>query len=349
MSSPFMTALKSSENKSPLVTDPLKKSPINAPVVAEKPPTPSTDVDIQQVLDIGKGTGAQLVSFNKKVLEQQRFSSSGEMGEKLNALLKEAKGLDVKGGKGLKGLFGRILGWKEDLFAQFDTVEGRVNALKSELERDLRKNADSIFTLKSLREQIGTWVLSLERDITLLGNSYATLEEQYQALNQDSEAAIELRNTLDLIETKIGDIKANRLTGYGMGKRILGMEATANKLMSSGERVIESLIPIYMANFSLYIQSIQQKESALLQSNTIDAYNEALLAGSELASKNQVEASRLATRQLTSIETLQKDQELLLTAIEETSKINAQAREERITYINEVGKLEGNLLSKLRG
>ena len=346
MTSPFMTALKT---KSPLVGDPSKGSPVYAPAVMEKPPQSTSLVTVDKLMEIGKDTGGQLVSFNKKVLEQQRFSSSGELGERLNSLIKEAKGLNVNGNsKGLKKLFSKILGVKEDLFAHFDTVEGRINALQVELQKDIRRSADSVFTLKTLREQIGQWALGLDRDLELLSNGYAQMEEQFALLESGSEEYLDMQSNMDLVEIKIGDAKANRLMAVSMGKRIVGMEATAKKLMQNGERVVNNVIPSYMANFSLYIQSVQQREIAQVQEKVLDEYNTTVLLGSELAAENQKQAAMLSNRQLISLETLQKDQEMLLQSLEEVSSINSQARQDRIAYINEVGALEDKLLNTLR-
>ncbi len=80
----------------------------------------------------------------------------------------------------------------------------------------------------------------------------------------------------------------------------------------------------------------------------MDEYNTTVLLGSELAAENQKQAAMLSNRQLISLETLQKDQELLLQSLEEVSSINSQARQDRIAYINEVGALEDKLVNTLR-
>ena len=174
------------------------------------------------------------------------------------------------------------------------------------------------------------------------------MEEQFALLESGSEECLDMQSNMDLVEIKIGDAKANRLMAVSMGKRIVGMEATAKKLMQNGERVVNNVIPSYMANFSLYIQSVQQREIAQVQEKVLDEYNTTVLLGSELAAENQKQAAMLSNRQLISLETLQKDRELLLQSLEEVSSINSQARQDRIAYINEVGALEDKLLNTLR-
>lgn len=346
MTSPFMNAVK---QKSPIIGNPASKSPTYSPATVDvKPPVASGKVDIDAVMAIGKDTGNQLTAVNEKVLEQQRFSSSGEMGNRLNSLIKEAKGMSGENKKGIGKWVSKILGLKEDLFANFDTVKGRVDVLKNELQKDLKKSADSVYTLKMLREQCGQFVLALKRDEELLVNAYEQMEAEYFSLEEDSPERVDMRSSLDMVEIRIADTKALIQMGLQMGVRINGMEDTAKKLISSGERVVTHLIPTYLMNFSLYIQSVEQKQIAQTQDNVIKEYNEALLMGGQLASENQKLAAALANKQLISLETIQKDKEILLTTLDEVVNINNTARTERLEYIKQVGNVQNEVANKLK-
>lgn len=64
------------------------------------------------------------------------------MSERLTALIKQAKQLDpnsIKQSKGLGKLVKKVLGMKEDLFGEFDTINNRIEGLVKTLQTDLKK------------------------------------------------------------------------------------------------------------------------------------------------------------------------------------------------------------------
>lgn len=360
MSSPFMQAASKARSRTPLdykepaqsaLNNPLTQSPVFAPSVIKEVGKPAL-MTIEQVEQTGAAAGRNLKSVSAQVLRHQRANNGDEMTERLNALVKQAKQLDpnsMKNSKGLRKFFKRLMGLKEDIFEQFDTVEGRIDVLTKELLEDLKREKEGLFQLENLKKGVAEYALSLDRDVQLLQNNYAKEQEVYQALPEDE---VELRQErlalLDLMETRINDLSALRLLMVQMGPRLKGMEDVGRQLIRAGDNVINTVIPAYSANFSAYIHSLRQAKSAEALTATLDEFNTAIAIGGQLASENQIKAARLANRQVLSIETLKKDQELLLTTLEEVNKINTDARQERIGYITEVGNLEQGMIDKIR-
>lgn len=362
MTSPFLKASTASRSRSPMATvekevksalnNPLAESPVFAPAVTAKQTTLPAVMSEDDIQSTGAAAGQQIKTVASQVLKHQRANNGDELSNRLNALVKETKQLDpnsMKNSTGLKKLWKRVLGIKEDIFEQFDTIDGRINVLVNELNEDLKREKDGQHQLRNLREQAGHYALALNRDIELLSANLAREQETFDNIPEDEvEARGDKRATMDLIETRINDLAALRLLMIQFGQRVKGMEEVGRQLIRASNNVLTNVIPAYTAAFSAYVHSMRQKKAAEALNNTIDEFNNAIALGGELASANRVEAARLANRQVLSIETLEREQATLLKDLEAINEINNNARQERIEYITRVGELEDGIVQTIR-
>lgn len=361
MSSPFLTAVKTIPSKSALAAKEdtrsalaptvFDSSPVYAPAVVK--PVPDLPAMTRKEIDnVGAEAGLTLRSLNNEVLKHQRGNQGGEMNERLTALIKQAKQLDpssIKQSKGVGKFIKKLMGMKEDLFAEYDTINNRIDVLVKELEGDVRKEEDSLVYLEKLKMAIGQYALSLNRDVELLTDTYEKEEARFNTLPEDQvEERQAVRDTLDILEIRIADLKALRLLCVQMGPRVNSMIKVSEMLMRSARNIVNNVIPAYSANFSMYIESLRQAEAGQTQANVLDEFNTAIQMGSDLAAQNIINATALSNRQILDIETLRKDQENLVRMLEETNRINTEARAARIDYINEVQSLEDGMVQKVK-
>ena len=336
-------------SKSVFAPSVLDASPVYAPAAPQEVPVlPS--MTRQEIEEIGAEAGTTLRSLNAEVLKHQRSNQGDQMSERLTALIKQAKQLDpnsIKQSKGITKLIKKVMGMKEDLFGEFDNVNNRIEELVKNLQMDIRKEEDSLVYLEKLHQAIGQYAASLNRDMQLLTATYEKEEQALAALPEDAvEQRQVIRDTLDLLEIRIADLKALRLLCVQMGPRVQGMQKAS--LMRSARNIVNNVIPAYSANFSMYIESLRQMKAAETQNNVLDEFNLAIKLGSDLATQNQIEAVALANRQVLDIETLRHDQENLVKMLEETNRINTEARAARVDYINEVQSLEDGMVAAVK-
>lgn len=365
MTSPFLKAATGGQKKPEMsvfaaTTDASKSifapsvldaSPVYAPAAPQEVPVlPS--MTRQEIEEIGAEAGTTLRSLNAEVLKHQRSNQGDQMSERLTALIKQAKQLDpnsIKQSKGITKLIKKVMGMKEDLFGEFDNVNNRIEELVKNLQMDIRKEEDSLVYLEKLHQAIGQYAASLNRDMQLLTATYEKEEQALAALPEDAvEQRQVIRDTLDLLEIRIADLKALRLLCVQMGPRVQGMQKVSASLMRSARNIVNNVIPAYSANFSMYIESLRQMKAAETQNNVLDEFNLAIKLGSDLATQNQIEAAALANRQVLDIETLRHDQENLVKMLEETNRINTEARAARVDYINEVKSLEDGMVAAVK-
>ncbi|WPK37862.1 hypothetical protein [Escherichia phage AV125] len=338
-------------SKSVFAPSVLDASPVYAPAAPQEVPVlPS--MTRQEIEEIGAEAGTTLRSLNAEVLKHQRSNQGDQMSERLTALIKQAKQLDpnsIKQSKGITKLIKKVMGMKEDLFGEFDNVNNRIEELVKNLQMDIRKEEDSLVYLEKLHQAIGQYAASLNRDMQLLTATYEKEEQALAALPEDAvEQRQVIRDTLDLLEIRIADLKALRLLCVQMGPRVQGMQKVSASLMRSARNIVNNVIPAYSANFSMYIESLRQMKAAESQNNVLDEFNLAIKLGSDLATQNQIEAAALANRQVLDIETLRHDQENLVKMLEETNRINTEARAARVDYINEVQSLEDGMVAAVK-
>lgn len=365
MSSPFSDAVKGTKREEMNVfsatTD--KSASVFAPSIKDASPlftvqTAPTPVPTlpamsrKEIEETGAEAGLTLRALNGEVLKHQRATQGDEMSQRLTSLIKQAKQLDptsIKESRGLSKIFKKILGLKEDLFGEFDNVNNRIDELVKTLNTDLRKEEDSLVYLEKLKDAIGQYAFTLDRDIQVLTAAYDQEHIVFTALAEDDVESRQMsRDTLDLLEIRIADLKALRLLCVQMGPRVVGMQKTSASLMRSARNIINNVIPAYSANFSMYIESLRQKKAAETQNNVLDEFNMAIKMGSDLATQNQIDAAALANRQVLDLDTLRHDQENLIRMLEETNRINTEARAARVDYINEVQSLEDNMVAKVK-
>ena len=360
--SPFLNAVKGNKHGASALTtvddarsvfapNVLDASPVFAPAVV-KPVPALPAMNRKEIEEVGAEAGLTLRSLNSEVLKHQRGNQGGEMNERLTALIKQAKQLDptsIKQSKGVGKFIKKLMGMKEDLFAEYDNVNNRIEVLVKQLEGDVRKEEDSLVYLEKLKIAIGKYAMSLDRDIELLADTYAKEEQRFQMTAEDDvEERTQIRDTLDILEIRIADLKALRLLCVQMGPRVDSMIKVSNTLMRAARNIVNNVIPAYATNFSMYIESLRQQKAAESLNGVFDEFNTALQMGSDLAAQNMIEASKLSNRQILTVDTLRKDQENLVRMLEETNRINTEARAARVEYINEVQSLEDGMVQKVK-
>ena len=359
--SPFLTAVKGNKHGSALASvddkrsilapSVLDASPVFAPAVV-KPVPALPAMSRKEIEEVGAEAGLTLRTLNGEVLKHQRGNQGGEMNDRLTALIKQAKQLDpnsISKSKGIGKFVKRIMGMKEDLFGEYDNISSRIDVLVKQLQDDLRKEEDSMVYLDKLKDAIGKYAMSLNRDIELLTETYVKEEQNFALVPEDQvEERQEIRDTMDILEIRIADLKALRLLCVQMGPRVQSMQKVSQSLIRASRNIVNNVIPAYSAAFSMYIGSLRQKEAGETLNGVLDEFNTAIQLGSDLAADNMISATQLSNRQVLTIDTLRKDQENMVRMLEETNRINTEARAARVDYINEIQSLEDGVIQTVK-
>lgn len=348
MTSPFKqkTATKA---KSPFGNVEIKNSPIKAPTISKIPKTPVIRLTEEEIESLGSATGTSLRAVSGQMLSFQQNNSNDEMTSRLNTMMLEAKKLDpdsIKQAKGISKFIKKIMGVKENLFAEFKTIETRINELSEEIMKDIRKQNDSLVFLDNLKRSVGEFLLSMERDLQILQAEYENTEEDFNLAGPEDKN--ELQTRLDLILTRVADIKGFRILCVQMGQRIDNMKKTSKMLNVGAKNLLEKAIPAYAASFSIYITAKEQVEAAKTQNNIIDGFNDVIQKGNEMANVAQIEATKLSNKQTVSLETLNHAKESMFNLFDEVDRLNKEARANTLEYIKAADDLESDIAKRIR-
>jgi Uncharacterized protein involved in tellurite resistance len=162
---------------------------------------------------------------------------------------------------------------------------------------------------------------------------------------EEAEALSVLQGRKELLDKTVADIQGFRLLAAQMLPKLDEMRKNSDSLINTFNNIIGKVVPAYSMVFSQYIISMDQKRAIDLQNTTIDAFNEAISNGSNLAKSNVEENAKARQRQLVSAETLKLDHENMLQGIESVKRINEEARVNRLAYANDIKQMEQKLIA----
>lgn len=308
-------------------------------------------VSEQQISSLGNAGGATISGITHRLLANQRANDTEGLSSKLNDLIAQAKQLAPENTQqgGITGLFKKILGKKEQFFAQFDTVNNRIVILCNELNGERK-------TQETRKKDIEDLIVANQNYGQAMNNDFQNGQVYLEQLGaeverldnpqttEEAQALSEVKARYDLLEKKLTDLQALRLMSVNMHDKLMDMKNNAVSLMSTFDDIIGKVVPAYTLVFSQYIISMDQERAGKLQHSTMDAFNEALVKGSNLALKNKEESAHLRNRQLVSIETLKLDHENMLKGIESVKRIDEEARTKRISYVQDIRDMEKKLI-----
>lgn len=324
----------------------IRKSPIYTPAQIT-PPDKSVKLVTREDIDkIGADAGKSLLEINRRVMASTSGSGRDAMSKQFDALIKEAKGLNP--GK-YTGFFGKVRcfvkTFKVDLYSQFQSADSRMQELSKEILKHLESQRHRKLEIINMIESNDDYGNALNRELEVHTNNLSLLEEYITSLEEqgDKEGVITTRSLIDRLEIKLTNLRGFRLLAGNMKPKLENMLKVADALIDTGNDLITQMIPAYMSVFSAYVLSLEQKEVGQIQSNAKQAFNEAIVLGSDLALQNTEAAARLANGQMIDAETLKHDLDNVLKMADTWKQINEESRGKRIEYISAIQQMESQV------
>jgi uncharacterized protein YaaN involved in tellurite resistance len=336
---------------------PVAASPASMPTVqATQVRTVAPVVSEEDIANLGKGTEQALTVISDRLLSAQRAGDSGDLGSNLNKLIGEAKGLDpaTLGKKSLLGkAIGKVLGVKENLMGQFDTVKGRINALMVQMDREVAVQAQRVHDLDDLYAANYDYHQRLETAKNEGERLLAGLDAQIQAATDsagsDSFAANALADLQDrrtVLEKRIDDFGRAMLLSKQTAPSIQQMKQNARQLVQTFNDLKSTTLPIWQNVFSQYLISLDQQRGARLATNVSDATNEAIRRNAELLGQNTKEIAEARQRPVIDLKTLQDNQAALFATLDAVALAEENGRKARAEAAPQLAALEKGLIAR---
>lgn len=309
-----------------------------------------------QIDKIGERNSTTAASFSTQMLSSIKASDVDEFGNKLNALVSTAKGLDPsKFGK--PGILGKFLGLfgslKEKMLAEYQSVETRMDTLVGELDKSAKLQTQRIGDLEQMFNINIKVHEGFENDISEVNKLIVSLKEQLEheksVVNNDAFGAqkvADIQGRIDRSEKKIDDLERGKLLCKQLAPQIRLMQSNARSLAQKFGDVKKVTIPAWKNAFTLFIVNIEQKKGAALANTVHDATDDAFRMQADLLRQNTQEIAKANQRSVVSTDVLVHMQNQLLGAIDDVIKITDEGKQQRATARPQLEQLEKDLIAK---
>ena len=322
----------------------------------------SQQIDItntEQVMNYGSGAQKNISEFSDAALNTVRTKDLGEVGDMLGDLVVELQGLnfDTQEKKGFLGLFKKAGQSVAEMKASFDKAEVNVDKIVESLEKHeitLMKDIslmDKMYQrnqeyMKELTMYILAGKLKIEelREVEL-PKMIAHAKETN--LPEDAQAANDFANLIGRFEKKIHDLELTRTISVQMAPQIRMVQNNDQLMAEKIRSSIVNTIPLWKNQMVMAMSLYHSDQAMKAQRQVTDMTNQLLLKNAETLRQGSISVAQEAERGIVDMETLKKTNLELIATLDEVRRIQDDGRARRAQAEEELGRIEGELKSKL--
>ena len=322
----------------------------------------SQQIDVtntEQVMNYGSGAQKNISEFSDAALNTVRTKDLGEVGDMLGDLVVELQGLnfDTQEKKGFLGLFKKAGQSVAEMKASFDKAEVNVDKIVESLEKHeitLMKDIslmDKMYQrnqeyMKELTMYILAGKLKIEelREVEL-PKMIAHAKETN--LPEDAQAANDFANLIGRFEKKIHDLELTRTISVQMAPQIRMVQNNDQLMAEKIRSSIVNTIPLWKNQMVMAMSLYHSDQAMKAQRQVTDMTNQLLLKNAETLRQGSVSVAQEAERGIVDMETLKKTNLELIATLDEVRRIQDDGRARRAQAEEELGRIEGELKSKL--
>ena len=322
----------------------------------------SEQIDVtntEQVMNYGSGAQKNISEFSDAALNTVRTKDLGEVGDMLGDLVVELQGLnfDAQEKKGFLGLFKKAGQSVAEMKASFDKAEVNVDKIVESLEKHeitLMKDIslmDKMYQrnqeyMKELTMYILAGKLKIEelREVEL-PKMIAHAKETN--LPEDAQAANDFANLIGRFEKKVHDLELTRTISVQMAPQIRMVQNNDQLMAEKIRSSIVNTIPLWKNQMVMAMSLYHSDQAMKAQRQVTDMTNQLLLKNAETLRQGSVSLAQEAERGIVDMETLKKTNLELIATLDEVRRIQDDGRARRAQAEEELGRIEGELKSKL--
>jgi uncharacterized protein YaaN involved in tellurite resistance len=321
--------------------------------------------DPQEVLQYGLPAQNRIATFSDSLLADVRTRDTGYVGEILTDMVKQVKDLDVDslsgGDSGMRKipLVGKFLDAFGRFMARYEKVSVNIEKILTALERarmDLLKDITVLDKMYELNldylEQLDLYIAAGEELLTeMRTKKLAELEVEARTSDDPmvAQRLADFQQALTRFERRLHDLKLTRMIAIQTAPQVRLIQNNDQGLVEKIQSSIMTTVPLWKNQIVIAISLYRQQQALQLQKQVSDTTNELLAKNAEMLRKSSGEVARETERGVVDIETLKKVNDELVATLEETLRIQADARVKRHQAETELGHLEADLKSKLVG
>ncbi len=311
-------------------------------------------------LILGYGSAAQkkISDFSDTALGSVRNKDFGETGTMITNLIGNLRSMNEDAeDNGFLGMFKNTKRKIENLKTKYDKCEDSVNDIVAILEQHqitLLKDVamfDDLYEMnltyfKELTMYIiaGKKRLAEERATTLVELKNKAMQT---GLPEDAQAANDFEEQCVRFERKLHDLELTRMVSIQMSPQIRLVQNNDTMMAEKIQTVIMNTIPLWKSQMVIALGIEHSRQAMEAGRMVTDMTNELLKKNAEALRQATVDITREAERGIVDIETLTHTNEQLIQTLDEVQQIQKEGRDKRLAAEAELGRIEGELKTKL--
>lgn len=313
----------------------------------------------QTSLQFGIQAQRNIAEFSDSILTNIRSKDSGYVGDLLNTLVTQVKGLESDDGSFLQKipLISSLVSSAKNKLAAYEKVSVQVDALQGELDKARTMMLKDIVLFDTLYDknlayfkELQLYIQAGEEKLQELQTITLPKLRTQAAQSQDPMAAqvvSDFGNAVSRFEKKIYDLKLSKTIAIQTAPQIRLIQNNDKVLVEKVQSAIYQTIPLWKNQMVIALGLSRQRQVLDMQRNVTNATNELLQKNAEMLKQNTLETATENERGIVDIETLKKVNDNLITTIEETIKIQQEGRAKRQAAEAELVQIEERLKQTL--
>lgn len=317
----------------------------------------------QQSLDsFGNETSSILSNLSNDMSSEAKLKDMGEVGDKINSLLKTAKQLDPSVLLAKPGFFAKLFGRIKDPIETFANNQLSVSASVKKIgDKLLEDRATLLSDNKKLEKTYESNILALnELEVYLHAGKVrlSELKNELQNLKQLASTNSNLNNEqamivqtgqgfIDRFEQRLSRLDSSRAIVMRQLPQIRIMQASNYREAETIQDCVNTAIPIWEQQISLYITQLRTKLALDNERNVTNMINDTIRTSSALTLQNTIEIANASNNQLVELNTIQTVQDNLLKSIEVMANAAEVGRTKRIESFNAISAMDTQLKTQL--
>ena len=322
----------------------------------------SEQIDItntEQVMNYGSGAQKNISEFSDAALNTVRTKDLGEVGDMLGDLVVELQGLnfDAQEKKGFLGLFKKAGQSVAEMKASFDKAEVNVDKIVESLEKHEITLMKDISLMDKMYQRNQEYMKELTMYILAGKLKIQELREvelprmiahaKETNLPEDAQAANDFANLIGRFEKKIHDLELTRTISVQMAPQIRMVQNNDQLMAEKIRSSIVNTIPLWKNQMVMAMSLYHSDQAMKAQRQVTDMTNQLLLKNAETLRQGSINVAQEGERGIVDMETLKKTNLELIATLDEVRRIQDDGRARRAQAEEELGRIEGELKSKL--
>ena len=316
-------------------------------------------LNTEQVMNYGSAAQKNITEFSDAALNSVRSKDLGQVGDMLSDLVIELKGLNFEPEekKGFLGLFKKASQNIASLKAQYDKAEVNVDKIVESLEKHEITLMKDISMMDKMYErnqeylkELTMYILAGKIKIEHLRNvelPEVQAKARESGLPEDAQAANDFANMIGRFEKKIHDLELTRTISIQMSPQIRMIQNNDTLMAEKIRSSIVNTIPLWKSQMVMALSLHHSEQAMKAQREVTDVTNELLTKNAQALHQGSVSIAREAERGIVDLETLKKTNQELIATLDEVRQIQDDGRARRAQAEEELGRIEGELKSKL--